>query len=434
MIERYSRPQMQRLWSEEKKFQTWLEIELAVVDAWCSLGRVPVKAAKEIRNKAGFEANRITELEKETHHDVVAFIETVSEKIGPLSAYFHLGLTSSDLLDTANALLLKESASVLIDGLEELKDVFYLNASLYKDTIQMGRTHGIHAEPISLGLKFCGFYAEVVRSLERLERVRQEISVGKISGAVGTFAHLSPEVEEYVCRKLNLQPEPAATQVVSRDRYAEYVCQIAVVGASLERFALEVRHLQRTEVAEAAEPFGVGQKGSSAMPHKQNPILSERICGLARILRANAMVALENVALWHERDISHSSAERIILPDSTILLDYMIYLAIRIFSGLRVDPDRIKENLNLTGGLIYSQRVLSALVSKGLSRPDAYKLVQQNALSAAKEKSDFREKLKSDSNVKKYLKPVEIDALFNPDYFLRHQDYIYKRVFKKGKI
>ncbi len=431
MIERYSRPKMQRLWSEEKKFQTWLEIELAVVDAWASLGKVPAKAAKEIRKKAAFEISRITELEKETHHDVVAFIETVSEKIGPLSSYFHLGLTSSDLLDTANALILKESASILIAGLEELKDVFSLNASLYKDTIQIGRTHGIHAEPISLGLKFCGFYAETERALVRLERAREEISVGKISGAVGTFAHLSPEVENYVCRKLKLRPEPAATQVVSRDRYAEYVCQLAVVGASLERFALEIRHLQRTEVAEAAEPFGVGQKGSSAMPHKQNPILCERICGLARVLRANAMVALENVALWHERDISHSSAERIILPDSAILLDYMIYLAIRIFSGLRVDLERIKENLNLTGGLIYSQRILSTLVGKGLSRPEAYKLVQQNALAALKEKSDFRQKIQNDLRVKKYLKAAEVDALFDPEYFLRHQDYIYKRVFKK---
>ena len=421
---------MQRLWSEEKKFQTWLEIELAVVDAWSSLGKVPVKAAKEIRKKAAFETSRIAELEKETHHDVVAFIETVSEKIGPLSSYFHLGLTSSDLLDTANALILKESASILIAGLEELKDVFSLNASLYKETIQIGRTHGIHAEPISLGLKFCGFYAETERSLARLERARAEISVGKISGAVGTFAHLSPKVEEYVCRKLDLRPEPAATQVVSRDRYAEYLCQFAVVGASLERFALEIRHLQRTEVAEAAEPFGAGQKGSSAMPHKQNPILCERICGLARILRANAVAALENVALWHERDISHSSVERVILPDSAILLDYMIYLAIRIFSGLRVDLDRIKENLNLTGGLIYSQRVLSELVGKGLSRPEAYKLVQQNALAAIKEKGDFRQKLKNDLRVKKYLKPAEIDALFDPGYFLCHQDYIYKRVFK----
>ena len=434
MIERYSRPQMAHLWSEEKKFRTWLEIELAVVEAWHSLGKVPAEALSGIRKKADFQVARIAEIEKETHHDVVAFVDAVSEKIGPLSSYFHVGLTSSDLLDTANAVILKEAATILIDDLEELKGIFREKAFQYKDTIQMGRTHGIHAEPITLGLKFCTYYTEMERAIRRLKQARETISVGKVSGAVGTFAHLSPRVESYVCKKLGLEAEPAATQVVPRDRYAEFLCQIAVVGASMERFALEVRHLQRTEIAEAAEPFAAHQKGSSAMPHKQNPILAERICGLARVLRGNAVAALENVALWHERDISHSSAERIILPDSTTLLDYMIHLAIRIFSGLRVDEDKIKANLDRTGGLIFSQRILTALVSKGVSRPEAYLIVQRNALSAARGEGSFRENLKADGESAKHLASREIDLCFDPSYFLRHLDYIYHRVFGKSKI
>ncbi|MFH0796709.1 MAG: adenylosuccinate lyase [Candidatus Omnitrophota bacterium] len=429
MVKRYSRAEMESLWSEENKFRRWLEVELAVLEGWESLGKVPPDKAAELKRKAGFEVSRILELEKETHHDVVAFIEAVSERIGPLSAYFHVGLTSSDLLDTTNALLLKESADILLVGLEELKALFAEKAREYKYTVQIGRTHGIHAEPITLGLKFCSFYAETERSIRRIREAKEVIGFGKVSGAVGTFAHLEPIVEEYACKKLGLHPEPVATQVVPRDRYAEFLCQIAVVGTGLERFALEVRHLQRTEVAEAAEPFGERQKGSSAMPHKQNPVLSERICGLVRILRANAVIALENVALWHERDISHSSAERVILPDSTILLDYIIHIAVRVARGLRINPVKIKANLELTGGLIFSQRVLSALVSRSVSRPVAYQLVQKNALAAIEGKGNFQQNLQSDEEIKKYLKPKELEECFNPDYFLRHQDYIYQRVF-----
>ncbi|HNQ35204.1 MAG TPA: adenylosuccinate lyase [bacterium] len=431
MIKRYSNPEMARIWTETRKLQKWLEVELAVVEAWSRLGRVPETAAAEIRRRARVNTRRVAELESVSNHDVVAFIEAVSETIGPLSSFFHLGLTSSDLLDTANALRLMEAADRIKSGLEEFRVVLADQAQRHRKTLQVGRTHGIHAEPISFGLKLCGFYTETERSLERIARAREVIAYGKISGAVGTYAHLSPRLEEMVCRQLGLKSEPVSTQVVPRDRYAEYLCQLAIIGTGLERFALEIRHLQRTEVGEAAEPFGRGQKGSSAMPHKQNPILCERICGLARLLRAYCQAGLEDVALWHERDISHSSVERVVLPDATITLDYLIRLSIRVAGGLRVFPERMAANLDRTGGLIYSQRLLSALVGQGLPRPEAYRLVQSNALSAIRAGRDFRELVRHDPEISRRLKPAELASLFEPGYFLRHQDEIYRRVFPR---
>ncbi len=429
MIERYTNPRLARLWSDGYRFQKWLEVELAVMESWQELGRIPAKATAETRAKAVIDVSRIQELERETHHDVVAFVESVSEKIGPASAYFHLGLTSSDLLDTANALILREVSDILIQGLEELNALLKELAFKYKEQVQAGRTHGIHAEPVSLGLKFCSFFAENRRAVARLKQARESIGTGKISGAVGTYAHLSPQLEEQVCRRLGLKPETVSTQVIPRDRYAEYLCSLGIAGAGLERLALEIRHLQRTEVGEAAEPFGKKQKGSSAMPHKQNPVLSERICGLSRILRCNVTAGLENIALWHERDISHSSVERVILPDSTIILDYLTTLTIRILKGLRVFPRRMAENLNLTRGLIYSQRILSLLAEKGIGRPEAYRMVQRNALDSFRESRGFQEKLLADPEVTEHLTREEISAAFDPRYFLRHQDAIYQRVF-----
>ncbi len=371
MIPRYTRAEMGRIWEPQARLKTWLDIEIAICEAWSQLGVIPMEALEQIRSKASFSVERVEEIEKVTKHDVIAFVTCVAESIGPEGRYLHLGVTSSDILDTSMAISLRDAADLIIQGMGELLKVIRRMALEHKHTIMVGRTHGVHAEPITFGLKLLIWYEETRRNLERLQRARENIRYGKISGAVGTYAHVDPRVEEYVCRKLGLIPAPVSNQIIQRDRYAEYFTTLAVVASSLEKFALEIRHLQRTEVQEAEEGFASGQKGSSAMPHKRNPITAENLCGLARLVRANAQAALENVALWHERDISHSSVERVIGPDSTILVDTMVYRMTRMLEGLRVNPQRMKENLERTKGLVYSEGVLLLLVSKGLSREKA---------------------------------------------------------------
>lgn len=428
MIERYGRPEMQRIWSLENRFAKFLEIEILAARAWAELGEIPEEAARLIAEKSRFTVDRILELEMETRHDVVAFTRCVAESLGEESRYFHYGLTSYDVVDTALSALLGEAASLIREGLTDLMAALEEQALCHKGTPMVGRTHGIHAEPTSLGLKFALWLAEARRNLERVERAAESVRVGKLSGAVGNYAHTNPFVEEYVCGKLGLAIEPVSTQVLQRDRHAEFVCVMALVGASLEKIALEVRNLQRTETRELEEPFYQGQKGSSAMPHKRNPVTCEQICGLARVLRGYAGAALENVALWHERDISHSSVERVILPDSTILVDYLLHQMVRVIRGLHIYPKQMYRNLELTGGLVYSQRVLLALVDSGLSREAAYDLVQHCAMLSWEHGSSFKEMLWDQPQVRERFSESDLDGCFDPDYYLRRVEIIYRRL------
>lgn len=430
MISRYSRKKMSEIWNDQSKYDLWLKVELAVCEAWAKKGKVPAKDLETIKKKAKFDVKRILEIEEETKHDVIAFLTNVAEYVGPSSRFIHVGMTSSDLLDTTFALQLSKAADIIIDDLEKLLAVLKNKAEQYKDTPMMGRSHGIHAEPITFGLKMALFYDGFRRNLARMRAARNAIAVGKISGAVGTFANIPPEIETIVCEKLGIKAATISTQVVQRDVHAEYFTTLALISGSIEHLAIEIRHLQRTEVLEVEEPFAKGQKGSSAMPHKRNPILSENLTGLTRIVRANAIAAMENIALWHERDISHSSVERIIGPDSTILVDFMLDRLTKLVDGLVVYPDNMMQNLNKMGGLIFSQQVLLALVGKGMTREDAYSLVQRNAMEVWKEKKNFNELLKKDKEVSKHLSPKEIDGLFDLKHHLKHVDTIFGRVFK----
>ncbi len=427
MIPRYSRPEMARIWSQEAKYEAWLRVELAVCEVYGRRGVIPVDALGRIKARAAVSAHRIDEIEATTRHDVIAFLTNLEEALGADSRHVHIGLTSSDVVDTAQALQLQQAAELLLAGLERFRGALKALALAHKDTLCVGRTHGIHAEPMTFGLKPAVWYLEAGRNLERLKRAREAVRVGKISGAVGTFAHVDPDVEEEVCRLLGLEPTPISTQVVQRDRHAEFCTALAILAASLEKVALEIRSLQRTEVMEAEEPFTEGQKGSSAMPHKRNPVGCEQVCGLARLVRTNSLAALENVALWHERDISHSSVERVILPDSTCLVDYMLQQMTRIIEGLQVYPERMKENMARSFGLMFSQRVLLALGEKGLPRQQAYELVQRNAMKAWRERAAFRDFLAADPDVAARLTPGELDSCFDPAWYLRNVDAIYRR-------
>jgi len=432
MIERYTRKEMGRLWEPQNRFRKWLDVEIAVCEAWAELGKIPKKALAVIREKADFDVKRIDEIEAVVKHDVIAFLTSVAEKVGPESRYIHKGLTSSDIVDTAQCVLMKEAAGIIISDLKKLLAVLREQAFRYKKTACIGRSHGVHAEPMTFGLKFTLWFEEAKRNLERMERARRNISIGKFSGAVGTFSNIPVVIEEKVCRKLGLRPEPIATQVVQRDRHAEYLSTLAILAASIEKIVVEIRHLQRTEVLEAEEPFAKGQKGSSAMPHKRNPVGCENLSGLARVVRTNALAAMENVALWHERDISHSSVERVIIPDSTILVDYMLNRLTGILSGLQVYPERMRENLSRSYGLYNSQNVLIKLTEKGMTREDAYALVQKNAMMSWKTRKPFKSLLAKDKEVKKFLSPGELNSIFELDQYLRNVDYIFKRVFGKA--
>jgi adenylosuccinate lyase len=432
MINRYTLPEMGALWSEQNKFQKWLEVELAVCEVHAEMGVIPREALAEIKARAAFTVERINEIEKTTDHDVIAFTTNLAEAIGESSRFVHYGLTSSDVVDTANALLLRDACDLLLQKIEALLEVLKRRAFEFKNTPQIGRTHGIHAEPTSFGMTFALWYDEMRRNRARLLAARERISVGKISGAVGAFAHLDPIVEEKVCARLGLRPALVSTQVIQRDRYAEYLCTLAIIASSLDKFALQVRHWQRTEVREAQERFKRGQKGSSAMPHKRNPILSERICGMARTVRANAIVGLENVALWHERDISHSSAERIVLPDSSATLDYMLHKAASLLDGLVVYPERMLENLNATRGLVFSGQLLLALTQSGVSREQAYEWVQRNAMRVWDEGHDFQTLVAADTDIQKHLSGEQIKNAFALDTYLRNVDAVFERVFNQS--
>jgi len=419
---------MARVWSPEAKNAAWLRVELAVCEAYARRGLIPQEALARIKAKARVDPRRVDEIEVLVRHDVVAFLTGLEETIGADSRYVHMGLTSADVVDTGLALLLQEASDLLIAGLERLRQVLRRLAREHKETLCVGRTHGVHAEPLTFGLKCLGWYSEAGRNLERLRRAREAVRVGKVSGAVGSFAHVDPAVEAEVCRALGLEPAPVSTQVIQRDRHAEFVLALALLAASLEKIALEVRGLQRTEILEVEEPFPPGRKGSSSMPHKRNPVDSERVCGLARVVRSHALAALENVALWHERDISHSSVERLILPDSTILVDYLLAEMTRILEGLRVYPDRMRENLERSHGLIYSQRVLLLLTEKGLARQQAYEIVQQNAMRAWDERRAFHDLLAADPAVMARVTPEELKGCFDPAWYLRNVDAIYRRL------
>ncbi len=428
MISRYTRPEMGQIWTEENKFQKWLDVEIAVCEAQAELGRIPVDAVKKIRERSAFEVERIHEIESEVNHDVIAFLTNVAEHVGPDSRFIHLGMTSSDVLDTANGLLLKEAGNLLLSDLEKLRKVLAKRAVEFKDTPCIGRTHGVHAEPITFGLKLALWYEETNRNIDRMKDAIRSVSVGKISGAVGTFAHLDPRVEELVCLKLGLKPAPVSNQIIQRDRYAQFLSTLAIIASSLEKFATEIRALQKTEVSEVEEYFSKGQKGSSAMPHKRNPITCERIAGMARVLRGNALVGFENVTLWHERDISHSSAERIVLPDSTIGLDYILDKMIFLIDSLRVYPENMLKNLNLTRGIIFSQPLLLRLAEKGLTREIAYRMVQQLAQRTWSEKKEFKEVVLNDPEIRNYLSASEIEKTFDLKNNLRNVDFIFKRI------
>ncbi|HET6490498.1 MAG TPA: adenylosuccinate lyase [Syntrophales bacterium] len=429
MIPRYSRKEMESVWSAQNRFQKWLDIEILVCEALAKKGDIPRAALRTIKAKARFDIARIDEIELTVKHDVIAFLTSVAEFVGPDSRFIHMGLTSSDILDTSLAALLKEASEILLGDVDKLLAVLKKKAVRHKMTLMIGRTHGIHAEPVTFGLKMAMWYEEMARNRERLLHAKDAIACGKISGAVGTFAFIDPSIEEYVCRKLDLSPEKVATQIVQRDRHAEYFSTLAVIASSLEKFATEIRHLQRTEVREAEEYFSPGQKGSSAMPHKRNPVLSENISGLARLMRGYALAAMENVALWHERDISHSSVERIIGPDATILLDFMLSRFTRLIDELVVYPERMIENLNLTHGVIFSQMVLLKLAEKGMTREQAYAVVQENAMRSWKDGIEFKELLLSDGRVKSCLDSKEIESVFRLENFLGNVDYIFKRTF-----
>lgn len=428
MIRRYTRPAMGKIWNEENKFRIWLEIEILACEAQAQLGVIPADAVKAIREKARFYIPRIEDIEREVKHDVIAFLTNVGEYVGPESRYIHLGMTSSDVLDTCLAVQMKQSGELLLEDLHSLADVLARRAKEFKTTIMVGRTHGIHAEPVTFGLKLALWYDETRRNIARLAAAVERIAVGQVSGAVGTFEHLSPKVEEYVCEKLGLKPAPISTQVVQRDRHAEFMTTLAIIGASLEKFATEIRHLQKTEVLEAEEYFSKGQKGSSAMPHKRNPITCERVAGLSRVLRGNALAAMEDVALWHERDITHSSVERIVVPDSCILLDYMLKLMTEVLDRLLVYPDNMRQNLERTHGLIFSQSVLLALTTKGMKREDAYRVVQHCAMQVWQEGKDFKTLLQNSPEVVGTLTQAEIDELFDLQRAMRNVEYLFARV------
>ncbi len=429
MIARYTRKEMGKIWSDENKFRKWLEVEIAVCEAWAELGKIPVDALREIKESADFDLKKIDEIEATVKHDVIAFLTAVAEKVGPVSRYIHIGLTSSDVVDTALALQIREAGELIMEDLKKLKELFKEKAFQYKDTICMGRSHGVHAEPTSFGLRFALWYEETKRNIERLKSALEIISVGKISGAVGTFSNIPPEIEEIALKKLGLKPEPVATQIVQRDRHAEFLSVLALIAAMIEKIAVEIRHLQRTEVLEAEEPFTEGQKGSSAMPHKRNPVGCENLSGLARLVRSNAFAAYENIALWHDRDISHSSVERVIIPDNCILVDYMLNRLYGIIKDLRVYPERMLKNIELSYGLYNSQRVLLALVDKGLTREQAYSLVQSNAMKSWKEGKPFMDLLLSDEEIKRHLTEDEIKSIFELNYYTRNINHIYRRVF-----
>jgi adenylosuccinate lyase len=420
---------MGRIWTDENKFQKWLEVEIATAEVEAEAGLIPKSAARAIRRKARFEVPRILEIERQVKHDVIAFTTNVAEHVGREGRYLHYGLTSNDVVDTAQALQIREASALLLAGLRRLGETLKKRAFEFKHTPMIGRTHGIHAEPITFGCKLAIWYAENQRNLERLAYAAEQMRVGKISGAVGTYTHLPPSIEKKICKRLNLEPAPASSQVIQRDRHAFYLSTLAVIAASLEKIALEIRGLQRTEVREVEEYFSPEQKGSSAMPHKRNPVTAEQICGLARVVRANAQAALENVALWHERDISHSSVERVILPDSTILLDYLLAKTANLVETMFVYPDRMRENLDFLKGLIFSGQLLLELVEKGASREDAYRWVQRNAMQVWETREDYRTLVERDDDIRRYLTPREIAAVFNVERYLTHVDEIFQRVF-----
>ena len=432
MIQRYTHPEMGAIWSEQRRYETWLAVELAAADAMAEAGLVPADAARELRVRAGFDIQRIEEIERTTQHDVIAFTTAVAEKVGPAARWLHFGLTSSDVVDTAQALQMREACGLIIKDLAGLMETVRLRAEEHRRTPMIGRTHGVHAEPMTFGLKLALWYAELQRDLERVLRARDAVSVGKLSGAVGTFAHLDPDIEARVCFKLGLEAAPVASQVIQRDRHAELLSALAITAASLEKFALEIRGLQKTEIGEVEEPFAKGQKGSSAMPHKRNPIGCEQITGLARLIRGNAMAALENIALWHERDISHSSVERVILPDSFIALDHMLRRFTRIVDGMVVYPDRMLDNLGRSRGVVFSGTVLLELARRGISREQAYECVQRNAMRAFHEQKDFRTLLLADPDLVQVLGPDEIERAFDLNDQLRNVDAIFDRVFNRS--
>ena len=439
MIARYTRPEMGASWSEQHKYECWLEVELAASEALAALGEVPQEAALALRQYAGFDLQRVGEIEREVRHDVIAFTTAVSERMkangaGESSRWLHFGLTSNDVVDTAQALQIKDASERIAAGLDGLSGALKKLALDHKHTVQMGRTHGVHAEPITFGLKVALWWDELERHRKRFAAAAEEIRVGKISGAVGTFAHIGPEAEEKICARLGLRAAPVSSQVLSRDLHAHYIATLAGIASSLDKIALEIRHLQRTEVREAEEPFAAGQKGSSAMPHKRNPIVCEQICGLARVVRANAQAAFENVALWHERDISHSSVERVILPDSTILIDYLLAKTTWLISGLRVNVERMRRNVDQTKGLIFSGQLLLDLAAAGMLREDAYRLVQTQAMESWESEGDFRAAIESNPAVQKYLAPEQLGEIFSLDRQLRHVDAIFARVFGSDSV
>ncbi len=434
MIERYTLPEMGKIWTDDFKFSTWLKIEILACEARCEMGDIPKNDLNVIKQKANFNSARVLEIEETTKHDVIAFLTNVAEYVGAESRHIHYGMTSSDILDTTLSFQMKSAGEILLKKLNELKSVLKHRAIEFKYTLCVGRSHGIHAESTTMGLKFTLWYEECKRNIERLDKAIETMSVGKISGAVGTFEHLSPEVEKYVCEKLGLKPAPVSTQIIQRDRHAEFLTTLAIIGTSLEKIALEVRHLQRTEVLEAEEFFSKGQKGSSAMPHKRNPVVSERIAGIARVIRANASAALENIPLWHERDISHSSTERVIIPDSCIALDYILYQSIKLMKNLIVYPDNMLKNLNLTRGLIFSQTVLLALVNKGVSREDSYKFIQDCAMVVWNDQNkNLKDELINSEAIRNYLSIEEINLIFDNKKMLKNVDYIFNRTVEAEK-
>ncbi len=432
MIPRYTRPEMAAIWEPENRFAAMLQVELLACEAWNRLGRIPDHALREIRARARFDAARIEEIEREVKHDVIAFLTAVAEKVGPASRYIHLGLTSSDVLDTALAVQMVQAADLLQAGVERCREAVRAQAFRHQRTVMMGRTHGMHAEPVTFGLVMALWYEELGRAGERLAAARRAVAVGKLSGAVGTFSNLPLEIEEHVCRALGLAPDPVSSQVIQRDRHAEYLCALAIAAASLEKFAVDIRHLARTEVGEVEEPFSAGQKGSSAMPHKRNPVLAENITGLARLIRGYAVAALENVALWHERDISHSSVERVILPDATIALDFALHRFAGLMEGLVVRPERMRANIELSGGTTFSQTLLLALCDAGMSREDAYRVVQRNAHGSHEGGLSFQRRVEEDPEVAKVLAPGKVAEVFEPERQLSRVDQVFDRVFGGG--
>jgi adenylosuccinate lyase len=429
MIARYTRQEMGRVWSEENSFQKWLDVEILAAEGLARLGKVPKTAVARIKKKARFNVKRIRAIERVVKHEIIAFLSCVAESIGDDARHLHVGLTSSDVMDTALAIQFKDASAILVQDIKALMKVLRGQARTHKWTVMIGRTHGVHAEPITFGLKLALWYQEMARNLARLEKATEDISVGQISGAVGTYAQISPKVEAYVCQRSGLKPAPVSNQIIQRDRHAYYFATLAVIASSLEKFAVEVRHLQRTEVQEAEEPFTEGQKGSSAMPHKRNPILSENVSGLARLMRSYAQAALENVALWHERDISHSSVERVIAPDATIALDFMLHRMTYVLGNLRVYPENMRRNLEKSGGTVFSEKVLLALVDKGIARDRAYRMVQRHALRVGREGGDLKRELLEDAEIRRHLSAKEIDAVWGVKHHLANIDFIFRRVF-----